>query len=48
MVYSNLGSSLFDGGMYVPRGSTTPRGWYLVNEDGSQQTGEFKTLPLTK
>jgi hypothetical protein len=45
IVYSNLGSSLFDGGMYVPRGATTPRGWYFVDQDGSQQTGEFKTPP---
>ena len=48
VVFSNLGSSLFDGGIYVARGTTTPRGWYFVDQDGSQQVGPFKTPPPTR
>jgi hypothetical protein len=41
----DFGSSLYDGGIYVPRNSTAPHGWFFVNEDGSQTFGEFKTPP---
>jgi hypothetical protein len=48
VVVNDLSSSLLDGGMYVPRGATAPRGWYFVMVDGSQQLGEFKTPPPVK
>ena len=45
VVYNNLGSSLFGGGIYVARGTTNPRGWYYIDQDGPQQLGPFKTPP---
>ncbi|MDR3403458.1 MAG: hypothetical protein P4L99_13255 [Chthoniobacter sp.] len=44
----DVGSSLFDGGITVTRGSRTPGGWYFVNEDGSQSVGQFTTSPPTR
>jgi len=44
----DIGSSLFDGGIYVARGTTTPRGWFYVDQDGSQNFGRFDTPPPTR
>jgi len=47
VVVNDLTSLMFDGGIYVTRGTTTPRGWYYVGEDGTQTFGKFQTpLPL--
>jgi hypothetical protein len=46
VVVNDLGSSLYDGGIYVSRGANTPTGWYYVSEDenGSAiNSGLFKT-----
>lgn len=45
VVVNDLVSLLYDGGMYVQRGSTAPLGWYYVSEDGTQVSGAFKTPP---
>ena len=41
VVVNDLTSLMFDGGIYVARGTTTPRGWYYVDQDGSQNFGQF-------
>lgn len=43
LVVNTPGSFLFDGGVYVARGTTTPGGWYYVDDQGAQVTGPFKT-----
>jgi hypothetical protein len=43
VVVNDLTSLLYDGGIYVQRGSTKPTGWYYICEDGSQQSGTFST-----
>jgi hypothetical protein len=48
VVVNDLSSLMFDGGIYVARGTTTPRGWYYIDQDGSQNLGQFKTLPPTR
>ncbi|MDR3403457.1 MAG: hypothetical protein P4L99_13250 [Chthoniobacter sp.] len=48
VVVNDLTSLMFDGGIYVARGTTTPRGWYYVDEDGSQSFGKFETPPRTR
>jgi hypothetical protein len=45
VVVNDFSSLMFDGGMYVQRGSTTPSGWYYVDQDGSQVSGGFSTAP---
>jgi hypothetical protein len=45
VVVNDLTSLLFDGGIYLARGTTIPRGWYYVDQDGSQVFGQFKTPP---
>jgi hypothetical protein len=45
VVVNDLTSLMFDGGIYLARGTTTPRGWYYVDQDGSQVFGQFKTPP---
>lgn len=47
VVYKDLNSSLLEGGIRLPRGTSTPRGWYCLSEDGTMFTGDFKTpLPV--
>ncbi len=47
VVVNDLVSSLYDGGIYVQRGTTTPTGWYYSCDDGSIKWGTFSTrLPL--
>jgi hypothetical protein len=47
VVYKDLNSSLLEGGIRLPRGTNTPRGWYCLSEDGTMFTGDFKTpLPV--
>ena len=46
VVVNTPGSFLFDGGVYVARGTTTPGGWYYVDDQGAQVTGPFKA-PLS-
>jgi hypothetical protein len=50
VVVNDLTSSLYDGGIYVSRGSNAPTGWYYIGqyENGSSiNSGVFKTpLPL--
>ncbi len=54
VVVNDLVSSMFDGGIYVARGSTTPTGWYYMDTtvDTTQEDclkwGAFKTLPPTR
>jgi hypothetical protein len=52
IVVNDLGSSLWDGGIYVQRGTTTPTGWYYqnVDSDGTAgwNSGAFKTPPPTR
>jgi len=48
VVVNDLGSLLFDGGMYVMRGDTTPSGWYYIDADGAQNSGKFDTPPPVK
>ncbi len=48
LVVNDLVSSLYDGGMYVERGATAPRGWYYVDEDGTLTSGAFRTPPPVK
>jgi hypothetical protein len=48
VVVNELGSSMYDGGIYVLRGTTTPRGWYYICADGSQSLGPFSTPPPTR
>ena len=48
VVVNDLSSFMFDGGIYVRRGTSTPRGWYYVDHDGSQNFGQFKTPPPTR
>lgn len=48
LVINDFGSSLYDGGIYVLRGSTAPRGWYYIDRDGQQQFGRFDTPPPTR
>jgi len=43
VVVNDLTSLLYDGGIYVQRGSTTPAGWYYICADGTQQSGTFST-----
>lgn len=37
-----------DGGLYVARGSTEPRRWYVVGRGDKLTTGRFKVLPRYK
>lgn len=48
VVVNDLSSLLYDGGIYVARGSTRLLGWYYIDEDGTQKSGEFKTPPPTR
>jgi hypothetical protein len=54
VVVNELVSSMFDGGIYVARGSTTPTGWYYndptvdTSQESSLKWGAFKTLPPAK
>ena len=43
VIYRDLNSSLLDGGIRLAHGSTIPRGWFCVGEDGTIFTGDFKT-----
>ena len=45
LVVNDFSSLLYDGGIYMARGSRRPTGWYYVNEDGTQSTGDFVDLP---
>jgi hypothetical protein len=45
VVVNRFFSKMFDGGVYVKRGDTALRGWYYVEEDGSQNFGKFETEP---
>jgi hypothetical protein len=47
LVVNDLTSLLYDGGIYVQRGTTRPTGWYYICDDGTQQWGKFDgSLPL--
>jgi len=48
VVVNDLTSLMFDGGIYVARGTTTPRGWYYVDQDGAQNLGRFNAPPPTR
>ena len=48
VVVNDLSSLMFDGGIYVARGTTTPRGWYYVDQDGAQNFGRFSAPPPTR
>jgi hypothetical protein len=48
VVVNDLVSLMFDGGIYVQRGSTAPGGWYYVDQDGSQVSGAFSTPPSVR
>jgi len=48
VVVNDFVSLMFDGGIYVLRGSTTPDGWYYIDEDGTQTSGGFSTPPPTR
>jgi len=52
LVVNDLGSALWDGGIYVQRGTTTPTGWYYqdIDSDGNPEwkSGTFKTPPPTR
>jgi hypothetical protein len=52
VVVKDLGSALWDGGIYIQRGTTTPTGWYYqdVDSDGGAEwkTGLFKTPPPSR
>jgi hypothetical protein len=48
VVVNDPGTFLFDGGIYVPRGTTKPAGWYYVDQDGSPYTGAFNVPPPTR
>jgi hypothetical protein len=41
LVVNDLTSLLYDGGIYVQRGTSRPTGWYYIGEDGTQQWGKF-------
>jgi hypothetical protein len=43
IVVNDPSSFLYDGGVCVLRGSTTPRGWYYIDENGGQTVGMFQT-----
>ena len=45
LVVNDLSSSLFDGGVLVARGTTTPYGWYYIDvtQNGSINEGAFST-----
>lgn len=43
VIYKDLNSSLLEGGIRLAHGSTIPRGWYCVGEDGTMFIGDFKT-----
>jgi hypothetical protein len=42
-VVNDLTRLMFDGGIYVARGTITPRGWYYLGENGAQTFGQFQT-----
>lgn len=48
VVVNDIVSSMYDGGIYVLRGTTAPRGWYYVCEDGSQKFDKFSNPPPTR
>jgi len=48
VVVNDLVSLMFDGGIYVQRGSIKPLGWYYVDQDGTQTSGAFNTPPPTR
>jgi hypothetical protein len=52
VVVNDLGSSLWDGGIYIQHGTTTPTGWYYqaVDSDGNAEwhSATFKTPPPTR
>lgn len=48
VVVNDLTSLLFDGGVYVQRGSVNPLGWYYVDQDGTQTSGMFSTPPPSR
>lgn len=48
VVVNDFTSLLLDGGVYVPRGSVKPLGWYYVDQDGTQTSGQFSTPPPTR
>jgi hypothetical protein len=46
VVVNDLVSTLYDGGIYVARGSTTLGGWYYTDEEnGCQRSGQFSAPP---
>jgi hypothetical protein len=48
VVVNDLTSLMFDGGIYVARGTTSPRGWYYIDQDGAQNFGRFNSPPPTR
>jgi hypothetical protein len=52
VVVNDLASSLYDGGIYVQRGTTTPTGWYFQGADSEGNaewnSGLFKKPLPTK
>jgi hypothetical protein len=48
VVVNDFVSLMFDGGIYVARGTTTPLGWYYIDQDGTQTYGRFDTPPPTR
>ena len=45
VVVNGFFSKMLDGGIYVKREAGGLRGWYYVQDDGSQEFGRFETEP---
>ncbi len=45
VVANDLGGSMYDGGIYVKRGSNDPTHWYLIVHHGEMTMGRFGSVP---
>ena len=45
VVANDIFSYMYDGGLYVERGTNEPTKWYVIGQNGQKTLGRFKTIP---
>ena len=48
VVANDIFSYMYDGGLYVKRGTNEPTHWYVVGQNGQKTVGRFKSIPAHK